>query len=89
MVQPYILLTLLIISAVHAISGLNSDAANLVLGAIRVVLTGAFIASNKTTSPPVLRALEQQTTLDSIPRDIRTVLSQLNVEPDFVRYACC
>ncbi|KAI0366441.1 hypothetical protein BV20DRAFT_916843, partial [Pilatotrama ljubarskyi] len=84
--QPCILLTLLIVSALHALSGLNSDAANLILGVIRVVLTGAFIASNNAASPPTS---PQRSMVGSVPRDIRTVLSRLDLEPDFIRYATC
>ncbi|KAH9846544.1 hypothetical protein C2E23DRAFT_574361 [Lenzites betulinus] len=111
--QPCILIALLVTSALHTISGMNADSANLVLAMIRVVLTGAFIASNKsstTSSPnprpssPVLRQSsnarrrraqsasltpEQQSMLDTIPRDIRTALSRLKVEPETIRYATC
>ncbi|KAI0363915.1 hypothetical protein BV20DRAFT_957318, partial [Pilatotrama ljubarskyi] len=93
--QPCILLALLMVSALHTLSGLNSDAANLVLGIIRVVLTGAFIASNnphgKRRERPQLGSLtdEQRSILESVPRDIRTVLSRLEVEPDIIRYATC
>ncbi|KAI9057614.1 hypothetical protein FKP32DRAFT_1536412, partial [Trametes sanguinea] len=81
--QPCILLALIVTSALHTLSGVDGNAANLVLGMVRAVLTGAFIACNGRASP------RPSKTLDSIPRDIRTVLSRLGLEPDVVRYATC
>ncbi len=103
-------------STLHTVSGLNRQAADLVLMTMRAVLTGAFIACNKvpsSDSPPSTQAssssrkvetrknrrrnrnrlspltAEQQEILDSVPRDIRTALSHLKVEPNIIRYATC
>ncbi|KAH9853713.1 hypothetical protein C2E23DRAFT_727959, partial [Lenzites betulinus] len=86
--EPCILLALLITSALHTLSGMNSDAANLILVTIRVVLTGAFIGKRCKGARSALTD-QQQSMLDSIPRDVRTVLSRLGVEPDIIRYATC
>ena len=82
---------------------------------LRAVLTGAFIACNKSAPSPAASSpiaspfpapssrkakrrsharstpltVEQQAILDSIPRDIRTALSHLKVEPNIIRYATC
>ncbi|RDX40340.1 hypothetical protein OH76DRAFT_1366365, partial [Lentinus brumalis] len=91
--QPFILVALLVTSTLHTVSGLNREAADLVLLTMRAVLTGAFIACNKAKrrnrshSPPLTP--EQQAMLDSVPRDIRTALSHLKVEPNIIRYATC
>ncbi|KAI0362927.1 hypothetical protein BV20DRAFT_905515, partial [Pilatotrama ljubarskyi] len=83
---PSILLALIIIGALHTLSGVQGNAVNLILGMVRIVLTGAFIASNKAAS---LQADSSQSMLDAIPRDILTVLAHLQVEPDYIRYATC
>ncbi|CDO68121.1 hypothetical protein BN946_scf185044.g29 [Trametes cinnabarina] len=116
--QPCILLALIVTSALHTLSGVDGNAANLVLGMVRALLTGVFIACNKpassrSSSPSSLRlrseaqqlhspqhsprrrtrhpnlTVEQRDMLDAIPRDIRTVLSRLGLDPDIVRYASC
>ncbi|KAH9834090.1 uncharacterized protein C8Q71DRAFT_725300 [Rhodofomes roseus] len=85
---PFLLITLLMVSALHTISGLNREAANLILATLRALLFGAFIACS---APHGRRQLtsEQQAILDSIPRDIRSVMSQLKVEPSMTKYAAC
>ncbi|TBU28221.1 hypothetical protein BD311DRAFT_614495, partial [Dichomitus squalens] len=99
--EPFILVALLVVSALHTLSSLDRKATNLVLETARVFLTGAFIWCNKslpkhhpaTTGGGARKHAKltppQQAIVDSIPRDIRTVLSQLRVQPDIVRYACC
>lgn len=118
--QPFILVALLVTSTLHTVSGLNREAADLVLMTMRAVLTGAFIACNKvpsstSLSPPSATqaspssrklvqprksrrrnhgrlsplTLEQQEILNSVPRDIRTALSHLKVEPNIICYATC
>ena len=91
------------ISAIHTLSGADRKAANLVLEALRFFLIGSFISCNKgaskTSTAPLSTSLvarkssqltpAQQALVDSIPRDIRTVLSQLGVQPEIIRYACC
>ncbi|KAL7283106.1 hypothetical protein ACG7TL_002531 [Trametes sanguinea] len=96
--QPFILLGLLMMSALHTLCGTSRPATNLILVTLRVVLTGAFMACNghsvhsHTAHNPRSRdSLSdfQQKVLDSIPRDIHTTLSHLKVETEFIRYATC
>ncbi|RDX40105.1 hypothetical protein OH76DRAFT_1366695, partial [Lentinus brumalis] len=91
--QPFILVALLVTSTLHTVSGLNREAADLVLMMMRAILTGAFIACNKSRRRNRARSSpltsEQQEILDSVPRDIRTALSHLKVEPEIIRYATC
>ncbi|KAI0350461.1 hypothetical protein OH77DRAFT_1413006, partial [Trametes cingulata] len=92
-IQPFILAALLVTSALHTLSGVSRPAANLILTTFRVVLVGAFLSCSKEDSAPskgfspVSRS--QQDLLHSIPQDVRTALSRLNIQPNFIRYASC
>ncbi|KAH9828801.1 uncharacterized protein C8Q71DRAFT_717899, partial [Rhodofomes roseus] len=87
----FLLAALLTVSALHTLSGLSRDAANLVLAALRALLYGAFVACNAASAPRGQHPLtaDQHGILDSIPRDVRTVLRTLNLEPEVTRYAAC
>ncbi|TFY56546.1 hypothetical protein EVJ58_g7577 [Rhodofomes roseus] len=88
---PFILAALLMVSALHTLSGLNREAANLVLATFRALLYGAFVICSRSNTPrgPSRLAVEHQAILDCIPRDIRSVMSHLKVEPQITRYASC
>lgn len=89
--QPFILAALLVTSALHTLSGVNRDTANLVLVMLRTVLVGAFIRCSQpaTSITRSQFSIDQQAILDSIPRDVRTAISRLNLEPSIIRYATC
>ncbi|KAI0349526.1 hypothetical protein OH77DRAFT_1364012, partial [Trametes cingulata] len=91
--QPFILAALLMTSALHTLSGVNRPTTNLVLTTLRVFLVGAFMSCSEehpdaSKGPPHLTR-SQQALVDSIPRDVRTALSRLNIQPTFIRYASC
>lgn len=114
-IQPFILIALIVTSAMHTLSGLNREAANLVLVMLRTVLVGAFISCNMSQSSELSSDTHQssastphpgrgtgytstsgnsltrfqQAIVDTIPRDVRTALKHLSVEPDVIRYASC
>lgn len=54
MLQPFVLIALLMVSALHALFGVNRETVHLVLATVRVVLTGAYISCSQPTStrPP-------------------------------------
>ncbi|RDX39489.1 hypothetical protein OH76DRAFT_1298719, partial [Lentinus brumalis] len=89
--QPFVLAGLLVTSALHTLSGVNRDAANLVLVMLRAVLVGVFIFCSKSTSrgAPSPLSAAQKAVLDSVPRDVRTAMSHLRLQPEFIRYATC
>ncbi|TFK83030.1 hypothetical protein K466DRAFT_450123, partial [Polyporus arcularius HHB13444] len=89
--QPFVLAGLLVTSALHTLSGVNRDTANLVLVMLRAVLVGVFIFCSKSRSRTAASTLPpaQKVILDSIPRDVRTAISRLKLEPTFLRYATC
>ncbi|TFY53450.1 hypothetical protein EVJ58_g9445 [Rhodofomes roseus] len=85
---PFLLAALLMVSALHTLSGVSRDAANLILATFRVLLYGAFVACSAGTSRDQL-APDKQALLDCIPRDIRSVVTHLKIEPVLTRYASC
>lgn len=84
---PFLLASLFMVSALHTLSGVSRDASNLILATLRALLFGAFVACSPGTSRGLLP--RQQAILDSIPRDIRTVLTHLKIEPVITKYATC
>lgn len=91
--QPFVLAGLLVTSALHTLSGLNRDAANLVLVMLRAALVGVFVMCSKSRSNSARDALftppDHRAILDSLPRDVRTAISRLKLQPNVVRYATC
>lgn len=70
----------------HAVHSVNRADSHYVLTTIRVLLFGAFTFCN--TGRRRL-TIAQQAVLDSIPKDVRTALKRLDIDPEFTRYACC
>lgn len=61
-----------------------------VLQVIQVVLHGAFLYCNSSLGGgPSNLTPKQKTILKSIPDDIKTVIDDLELAPDLIRFACC
>lgn len=94
-IQPFILIALLMASALHTLSGVSRPATNLVLVTLRMFLVCVFRVcgevggGGRSVSGRSRLKDSQRALLDSIPRDVRTALSHLGVEPEFVLYAAC
>ncbi|OJT15521.1 hypothetical protein TRAPUB_7214 [Trametes pubescens] len=89
---PFLLAALLMVSILHTLAGVSFPVAQFVLASMKVLLFGAFslntVAGTTRTSRPELTAAHKAI-VDAIPYDLRTVLKNLQVEPDIVSYACC
>ncbi len=73
-------------SVLHTIAATSRPYTRYILVTIQVVLLGALLSCN---SPRQGLSAEQAALLNHVPDDVRTVLSNLGLEPDFMRYACC
>ncbi|KAI9069599.1 hypothetical protein FKP32DRAFT_1541804, partial [Trametes sanguinea] len=88
---PFLLAGLLMVTVLHTLSAVAFPAAQYVLATLKVVVFGAFTIRNlasSSTRPPTLTA-DQQSLLQSMPLDLRTVLEALELVPDIDSYACC
>ncbi|KAI0351503.1 hypothetical protein OH77DRAFT_1376523, partial [Trametes cingulata] len=88
--QPFIVAALVLVMALHSLASVARLKAQYALATLEVVVYGAFIFSNTTSlSNPALN-IAQGRVLQSIPRDITSVLDTLDVEAKgIVRYASC
>lgn len=75
------------VSVLHTLSGLPSAACNYVLLTMQVGLVGAFLYDSSDSSRSL--SSRQQSLIDDIPSDIRTVLKTLDYDPVYTLYACC
>lgn len=81
-------MTLALVTAVimHTLVAVSYPRVAFLLNGMKAMLCGAFMWCNA-SSGTITTA--QRLILKCIPRDIRTVLRFLHLEPDIVRYACC
>ncbi|KAI0364054.1 hypothetical protein BV20DRAFT_907829, partial [Pilatotrama ljubarskyi] len=85
--EPFVLAALIMTTVLHAIHSVSRLDSNFVLATLRVVLFGTFIFCNRGRRPPITPA--QRKVLRSLPKDVRTALQRLHIDPEIVRYACC
>ncbi|KAL7279763.1 hypothetical protein ACG7TL_006170 [Trametes sanguinea] len=90
---PFLLAALLMVAILHTLSAVAFPAAQYLLATLKVVIFGAFTMSNaarsRSSSAEAGLTPEQQSILQSMPLDLRTVLEGLEAIPDIVSYACC
>lgn len=70
----------------HTIAHVSRSNMGFVLATLKVIFYGCFVYCHASSrlSPARIDKI-----LNAVPADIRTVLSELNIEPDFTRYASC
>ncbi|KAI0690826.1 hypothetical protein C8T65DRAFT_547957, partial [Cerioporus squamosus] len=84
--EPFITLGLVTAVIMHTFAGVSHPKANFLLVALKTIMFGAFMWCN---APNVVIDNAQRLLLRCIPRDIRTALRVLHLDPDIIRYACC
>ncbi|KAH9854786.1 hypothetical protein C2E23DRAFT_698484, partial [Lenzites betulinus] len=85
--QPFLVAGLIMVSVLHALANVSRPYASFALAAIRVVILGTILTTPGTTRYNMTS--EQRSLLERVPRDIRTVIRHLELEPDFTTYAAC
>ncbi|CDO75810.1 hypothetical protein BN946_scf184951.g8 [Trametes cinnabarina] len=88
--KPFITAALVMTTLLHAVASVSRPYSNFVLATIRVLLHGAFIYCNRSSSSATstLSALQHEV-VQTIPKDVRTALQALGIAPDILRYAAC
>ncbi len=84
--EPFVTLGLVMAVIMHTLASVSHPRTAFFLSAIRAMLFGAFAWCNA-SSGTIDTA--QRLLLKCIPRDIRTAMRLLHLDPDIVRYACC
>ncbi|KAI0324603.1 hypothetical protein GY45DRAFT_1262517, partial [Cubamyces sp. BRFM 1775] len=87
--QPFILAALLMTIILHSLAAAARLPSRFVLATLQAVLYGAFLFSNVSLGHPRELLPAQSEVLSSLPRDLKTALSALDLVPDIIRYACC
>ncbi|KAI9069063.1 hypothetical protein FKP32DRAFT_1560466, partial [Trametes sanguinea] len=83
--EPFLLAALLMASVLHSLEAVSRTNLRFLLTTLQVMVFGCFAYCNASVHlTPV-----QSDIMNAIPSDIRTVLSRLQLEPDFLRYASC
>lgn len=85
--QPFLIAALFCVTVLHTLATLSRSDSAYLLAVIRVIVFGAFIFEGRSSHPSLSAA--QQEVLRNIPLDIRTVISSLDLEPEYLLYACC
>ncbi|TFK80421.1 hypothetical protein K466DRAFT_474517, partial [Polyporus arcularius HHB13444] len=88
--QPFVAAALVMTTLLHAVASVSRPYSNFILAALRVLLHGAFLYCNQTSSPasPAL-SLRQRDIVKTVPKDVRAALKALGIAPDILRYAAC
>ncbi|KAI0655865.1 hypothetical protein C8Q70DRAFT_922769, partial [Cubamyces menziesii] len=85
--EPFILAALIMTTILHTVHAVTRADSNYLLATIRAVLFGVFMFCNKGRRSSLSSA--QEAILQSVPKDVRTALKRLNIDPEIVRHACC
>ncbi|KAI0827477.1 hypothetical protein BC628DRAFT_1318722, partial [Trametes gibbosa] len=83
--EPFVLAALVMSTILHTIHAVTRADSHYLLTTIRAILFGAFVFCNggrRLTSA-------QDSVLQTVPKDVRTALKHLHIDPEIVRYACC
>ncbi|KAI0712363.1 hypothetical protein C8Q76DRAFT_578020, partial [Earliella scabrosa] len=84
--EPFITLALITSVIMHTLASVSHPKVGFLLSSMKAILFGAFIWCN---APSRSVDAAQRLLLRCIPRDIRTALHALHLEPDIRHYACC
>lgn len=89
--EPFIMAALLAVTVLHTLASVSRPNCAYLLTALQVVIYGAFMYDVSQTSSHGTRSLSaaQQAILNTIPTDMRTVINNLDLEPEYMLYACC
>ena len=87
--QPFVLAALIMTVVLHALAGTARERVQYVLATIEVLLYGSFAFSRSSGDTSLQTDADHALVLKHIPRDIRSAISTLGLEPDVVVYACC
>ncbi len=84
--EPFLTLTLVTAVIVHTFASISHPQSAFLLRALKAIIFGVFVWCN---TPTKALSEAQRLLLKCIPRDIRTALRILHLEPEIMRYACC
>ncbi|OJT15383.1 hypothetical protein TRAPUB_8050 [Trametes pubescens] len=85
--QPFVLAALIMVTILHAVHGVNRVDSHYILTTIRVLLFGALAYCGMAGGTAPTEA--QVILLKTVPKDVRTALKRLNIDPEIIRFACC
>ncbi|KAI0360932.1 hypothetical protein OH77DRAFT_1365392, partial [Trametes cingulata] len=87
--EPWLLAGLMMSAVLHALAAASRPHLRYVLATLQAMVYGLFMYSNRTSGGPATLNPTQSSLFSSIPSDVRTVLADLRLEPDIVRFASC
>ncbi|KAI0710498.1 hypothetical protein C8Q76DRAFT_576339, partial [Earliella scabrosa] len=87
--EPFVLAALIMTTILHSIAAVSRSRCQYILRTLEVVLYGAFVWCNTQSGNGSELTIAQDDLVNSLPEDVRTALSHLGLEPEFLRYACC
>ncbi|OJT11998.1 hypothetical protein TRAPUB_11455, partial [Trametes pubescens] len=85
--EPFVLAALIMTTILHAVHSVSRVDSNYILATLRVLLFGAFMFCNRGRGSQLTAA--QRLMLQTIPKDVRSALKKLHINPEIIRYACC
>ncbi|KAI0363523.1 hypothetical protein BV20DRAFT_946139, partial [Pilatotrama ljubarskyi] len=83
--EPFLLVGLFMASVLHCLAAVSRSDVRFVLASLQAMIYGCFVYCN--ASAHLTPA--QHDVVNAVPVDIRTVMSQLELNTDFIRYAAC
>lgn len=87
--QPFLLAALLLVVVLHTLSSVSRSESSYILSTLEVVLYGAFAYDASGRGLPQTLTTAQNAFFQELPRDVRTAMSMLDLEPEYTLYACC
>ncbi|TFK79921.1 hypothetical protein K466DRAFT_472481, partial [Polyporus arcularius HHB13444] len=87
--QPFIVALLLVVAVSHTLVEAAQIDITFLLAGIKAILCGALLWSNVSLGMAPSLTDAQSELLHSLPADIRSVIKNLQLEPDIIRYAVC